>query len=133
MRLETGAKFGAVWVTALDGDRPVRTARRLLVTAVGPVRNTGMEYEKTEQVAARHKTPFWRIKTVGTGPVMMDAVEGRLRIRSTNAARLRAWTLDVNGKRGKSVPLERGKDEVTLRLSAEHRAVYYELGEGEAK
>jgi hypothetical protein len=133
VRLETSAKFGAVWVTALDGDRPVGTARRLLVTVVGPVRNTGLEYETTAQASTRHNAPLWRIKTVGTGPVLMDAVEGTLRIRTANAARMQAWALDVNGKRLRAVTLERAKDEVALRLSAEHRAVYYELGEGAAK
>lgn len=130
VRLETAAKFGAVWVTALDGERSVRSARRLLVTAVGPVRNSGMEYEQTEQIATRHKVPFWRIKTFGTGPVLMDAVEGPLRIRSAHAAKFVAWALDVNGKRIRKVHLERTKDAVTLTLAAADRCVYYEITDG---
>jgi archaellum component FlaF (FlaF/FlaG flagellin family) len=43
--LKSPTGFGAVYVTAMDGYAPIKTARHLLVTAVGPARNTGMEYE----------------------------------------------------------------------------------------
>jgi hypothetical protein len=117
-----------VYVTALDGDSPIVRARRMLVTVVGPARNTGMEYETTAEMAARHKVPFWRIKAVGTSPVLMDAVEGSLRIRHSNAGSLAAWALDVNGKRTGEAKLERTSEEVTLPLSASAAAVYYEIG-----
>jgi hypothetical protein len=125
VRLETGAKFGAVWVTALDGDKPIRGAQRLLVTVVGPVRNTGMEYETTAEMSTRHKAPLWRLKSFGAGPVLMDAVEGELRIRNANVAKLAAWTLDVNGKRSGEIEVGKSGDEITLALGT---SVYYEIG-----
>ncbi len=126
--LETTAKFGAVYVTAMDGLKPIREANRLLVTVVGPVRNTGMEYETTAEMSTRHKAPLWRIKSFGTAPVLMDAVEGKLRIRNTHAASLTAWALDVNGKRMGEVPLEKSAGAVALTLSASSAVVYYEFG-----
>ena len=34
--ISNASRYGAVWVTAMDGDAPIRTARHLLITAVGP-------------------------------------------------------------------------------------------------
>jgi hypothetical protein len=127
--LETTARFGAVYVTALDEAKPIRTARRLLVTVVGPTRNTGMEYETTSEISGKYKVPLWRVKSFGTGPVLMDAIEGKLRIRNDGAAALVAWALDVNGKRTGKVPLERTAGAITLTLSAADAAVYYEIGD----
>ena len=126
--LETSAKFGAVYVTALDGDKPIRSAARILVTVVGPARNTGMEYETTQEISKKHNAPLWHLKAFGTGPILMDAVEGKLRIRNNSAAALTAWALDINGKRMREVPLVRAKDSATLTLSASDAAVYYEIG-----
>src|SRR4029078_9107608 len=53
--------LGAVWVTAMDGDAPIRTARHLLITAVGPARNSGMEYEITPQLS-RLGAPLQHLK-----------------------------------------------------------------------
>ncbi|MCL5742726.1 MAG: hypothetical protein M1541_02180 [Acidobacteria bacterium] len=39
MTLKSPTKFGAVYATAMDGLAPLREARRMLITAVGPARN----------------------------------------------------------------------------------------------
>ncbi len=124
--LKSPNRFGAVWVTAMDGMSPVRSARHLLITAVGPARNTGMDYERTEQIS-RLGTPLWRLKNEGAGPALLEAITGELRIQSRHAGQMKCWTLDAVGKRLDPVPLRVISGEVVLEMRAEHKTVYYEL------
>jgi hypothetical protein len=112
----------------MDGMAPIRSARRLLVTAVGPARNTGMEYEQTSEMSAKHHVPLWKIKTLGSGPVRLEAIEGSLRITSDHARQLKAWTLDVNGKRTGEVRLAIKGNSVTLAMRSSDETMYYEIG-----
>ncbi len=124
--LKSPTRFGALYVTAMDGHSPIREARRLLITAVGPARNTGMEYAETTQ-KSQFSGPFWRLKSEGTAPALLEAVIGELRIQSQRAKALKAWTLDVVGKRRQAVPLQALDGTAQLQLNAQHEAVYYEL------
>jgi hypothetical protein len=124
--LSSPNRFGAVWVTAMDGLSPIRSARRLLVTAVGPARNTGMEYEQTSQMS-RLGAPFWHLKSVGAAPALLEAAVGELRIRSSHARQMKCWALDVVGNRRQRVPVSVEAGELVLGLRAAHQAVYYEL------
>ncbi len=119
--------FGAVYVTAMDEDRPIESARRLLVTAVGPARNTGMEYETTSQMSPLG-VPYTRLRNAGTAPALLEAVIGQVEIRSRLAGQLKAWTLDVVGNRVGEVPLGVKSNAITLDLSAQAKTVYYEIG-----
>ena len=110
----------------MDGMSPVRSARHLLITAVGPARNTGMDYERTEQIS-RLGTPLWRLKNEGAGPALLEAITGELRIQSRHAGQMKCWTLDAVGKRLDPVPLRVISGEVVLEMRAEHKTVYYEL------
>ena len=125
--LATPTRFGAVYVTAMDGEKPISSARRLLVTAVGPARNTGMEYEQTAQAVPQRDATFWRLKSEGRSPTLLEAVVGELRVRNVNAASLKAWALDFVGKRREELPLRVDPGFVSLRLGPEQRAVDYEL------
>jgi len=119
-------KFGAIYVTAMDGDAPVRSARRLLVTAIGPARNTAMEYETTSQQSPLG-TPYRRLREVGKAPALLHAVTGRLQIRSDLSGRLKAWTLDIVGNRIREVPLTTESNAAVLTMQADYKTVYYEL------
>jgi hypothetical protein len=126
--IQSSTRFGAVYVTAMDDSAPIRSARRLLVTAVGPARNTGMEYEETSR-KSRLGTPYMRVKAVGDAPTLLEAVSGVIEVRSARAGQLKAWTLDVVGKRRKEVGLTAGAGTVRLALEPEDSSVYYELAE----
>jgi hypothetical protein len=126
IRLSSPTRFGAVYVTAMEGREPIGVARRLLITAVGPARNTGMESETTPQ-PSRLGGPLWHLKSPGTAPALLEAVTGEIRIRSDRARELKAWTLDVVGKRTREVPVEVQDGTVRLELSAAYETVYYEL------
>ncbi len=118
--------FGAVYVTAMDEDRPIESARRLLVTAVGPARNTGMEYETASQRSPLG-VPYSRLRDAGKAPALLEAVTGQLEIRSRVAGQLKAWALDVVGNRVRDIPLGVKANAVILDLSAQAKTVYYEL------
>jgi hypothetical protein len=119
-------RFGAIYVTAMDGDAPVKSARHLLVTAVGPARNTGMQYTTTSRQSPLG-TSYQRLDEVGKAPALLNAVTGRLAIRSDLTGRLKAWTLDVVGNRIREVPLAIESNAAILNMQADYRTVYYEL------
>jgi hypothetical protein len=124
--IESPTHFGAVYVTAMDGYAPISGARRVLITAVGPARGTGMEYETTAQ-PSRLSAPLWRLKTEGAAPALLEAVTGELQIRCNHPKDFKAWTLDAVGKRVRPIPLQAQEDAIRLKLDAECETVYYEL------
>ena len=126
VRLESTTGFGAVYVTSMDGSAAIRDARALLVTAVGPARNTGMEYEPTSE-KSQFDGPFWRLKAEGGPPALIEAVVGSLKIRTGSAAKMKAWILDAVGNRIREIPIRRQEDGILLELKAEYESVYYEL------
>jgi hypothetical protein len=124
--LKSPTEFGAVYVTAMDGDLPLKSAGRILLTAVGPAKNTGMEYETTAQ-NSRLGGPYWRLKDVGEAPVLLRSVTGQVELRGCRPGPWKAWVLDVVGKRLQEIPVAQNPDRVLLSLQPPHRAVYYEL------
>jgi Beta-galactosidase len=120
--------FGAIYVTAMDGMAPISDGRRILITAVGPASNTGMEYEQTN-VMSRLGSPNWHLKQEGTGPTLLEAVTGELELRVKHPHRFKCWTLDVTGKRREQVPISVQKGHIRLDLKAKYKTVYYELAE----
>jgi hypothetical protein len=126
VKLDSPTRFGAVYVTAMDGHEPIRAARHLLITAVGPARSTGMEYETTAS-RSRLAAPLWHLKHPGTTPALLQAVTGEIRIQSDRGKELKAWALDVIGKRIREVSLQVQDGTVRLELRAAYESVYYEL------
>ena len=124
--VQSPTNFGALYVTAMDGQTPIESARRLLVTAVGPARNTGMEYETTSQPSPQGM-PYQRLREAGTAPALLNAVTGRIEIRSGNTGSLKAWALDLVGNRVREITLSANSDAVILDLRPEHTTVYYEI------
>ncbi len=127
MMVTTDIPFGAVWLTAVDGDKPIVEATRLLITAVGPARNTGMEYERTAEPVPDRDATYWRLKSEGSGPLMMQAVQGEVRVLSHQAERLKAWALDLNGKRRVPIEVVVEANFVRVPISGAYRTCYYEL------
>jgi len=127
VRFVSNTRFGALYVTAMEGPAPIASARRLLVTAVGPARNTGMEYETTTE-PSRLGVPYSRLKQVGRAPTLLEAVSGELRIRSSRSSELKAWKLNPVGQRVQEIPVSAEAGEIILLPRPEHEAVYYELG-----
>jgi hypothetical protein len=125
--MDLSTPFGAVYVTTLRDELPIGESPRLLVTAVGPARNTGMRYEETDEVARQHGTHLYRLADPGEAPILLRAIAGTVRIRTERADRLQGWVLDLNGRRRCTTELDTEDGTVVLQLAAEHRTVYYEL------
>jgi len=125
--IDSPTNFGAVYVTAMDGYAPIKSARHILVTAVGPARNTGMEYEKTGQKSEMDDALFWRLKNAGDAPALLRAVTGKIRIKTRLAGKLRCWLLNIVGKRTKRISLEVDTGTVLLEMKPEYKSVYYEI------
>ena len=124
--LHSPTNFGAVYVTVMDAEPTIESAHRLLVTAVGPAKNTGMEYETTAQMSPLG-VPYSRLRQAGTAPALLEAVTGQVEIRSRLAGQLKAWTLDVVGNRVREVPLAAKSDTVVLNMRPEAKTVYYDI------
>jgi hypothetical protein len=127
VQIESATNFGALYVTAMDGDSPIAAAKHLLITAVGPARNTDMEYEKTTEKSEVDDAPFWRLKKEGGAPLLLEAVTGRVAIRCQQPDKMKCWILNIVGKRGEQVPLSTEKNAVALTMQPEHKTVYYEI------
>jgi hypothetical protein len=123
--LRTANRFGAVYVTAMSGDAPIRSAGRLLVTAVGPVTSAGREWEPAGR--SGRLGPYLKLKSPGDGVPLLEAIEGELRVRVARPREFKAWTLDVVGARREPVPLTIDGGAIVLRLEAAHKTMYYEL------
>jgi glycosyl hydrolase family 42 (putative beta-galactosidase) len=126
-RIKSSTRFGAVYVTSLEDSRSLRSAKRILVSAVGRARNTNMEYATARDRSGVHGVTLQRLSRVGRAPVLLEAIVGEVRIRTRHASALRAWALDPNGKRKAEVRLTVDAGEVVLRLRAACETVYYEL------
>jgi len=124
--ITSSTRFGAVWVTAMDGDASIQKARHLLITAVGPARNTGMEYETTTELS-RLGAPLQHLRAEGGAPALLEAVIGDIQVRCDHPEAFKCWSLDAVGKRQGEVHLQTKENTVQLRLSQEYQTVYYEL------
>ena len=118
--------FGALWVTAKDGDAPISSARHILITVVGPAKNTGMEYELTGE-KSRLGDAMARLSNPGTSPILLEAVVGTIEIKNTNSNNLKAWALDIAGNRIQEVPLTKKPRSVLLEMEPKYKTVYYEI------
>ena len=85
-----------------------------------------MEYEILERVS-RGGNPSARLKSMGEPPIQLQAVIGDVEIKTSQAEALKAWALNVVGKRIAEVPLTKRPGKVILTMDAKYKTVYYEL------
>lgn len=107
------APFAAVFVTSLDREGALDTAKSALVTVVGRAANTGMVFNE-----ARNE-----LIAIGDGPVRLEPV--RVSLRTSDRLPKEIQVLDHDGRRtGKTLPVS-GPD--IILDGAEHKTLYYEL------
>ncbi len=84
-----------VWVSALD-DNPIRRSRRLLVTHLTDLQNTGIEYaEETRQT----------LRNWGRMPHLVRAGKAHLTIALVDPERYGVWALAPSGRRLAQIPV----------------------------
>lgn len=104
VRVTTKGSDATVWVSALD-TAPIRNSRRLLVTHLTDLQNTGIKYLEE----ARRTLLAW-----GTLPHLVRAGQAEVAIRINDAARLKVWALSTGGKRIAQVPAQAQNDTLTF-------------------
>ncbi len=94
VRIAVEGSDATVWVSALD-QNPIRQSRRLLVTHLTDLQNSGIRYAE----AARQTLLAW-----GRLPHLVRAGKAGLSIRLDNPAQYQVWALAPSGKRLAQVP-----------------------------
>jgi len=106
--------YAALILTSLDG-KPLETARRILLTAVGSAENKGMEWNDTRTSVGNK----W-----GTGPTLVNGISAEVtlpfRVKSVRA-------LDGCGLPQGAVPLRVEGNTCRFTIGPEHRTLWYEI------
>lgn len=96
MKLQVKNPFAIVFVTALNQDESLETAREILITTIARAKNTGMEYNAAGDT----------LVAVGTAPLLMEAVDWSLEMPDLGDYEF--MPLDHQGRAGtqKRIPVE---------------------------
>jgi hypothetical protein len=89
VRIKMQESDATVWVSALD-DRPIRESRRLLVTHLTDLQNTGIRYAEEE----RQTLLDW-----GGLPHLVRAGQAEVSVRFERPDQYQVWALSPGGKR----------------------------------
>ena len=117
VELELQSPFAVVIVTALD-DQPLTASKRILVTALGNAVNSGMTLGPGRN----------RLANAGSSPVLVEPIVGRLSLRGLTAkGSVKVHALGPNGERDHAVAAIETAGGLSFGLSAEHRAMHYEI------
>jgi hypothetical protein len=111
-----------VWVSALD-DQPIVDSRRLLVTHLTDLQNTGIQYAER----ARQTLLDW-----GKLPHLVRAGRAEVRLQLANPRGFRVWALSTSGTRVAEVPAQVSADALVFTVDvagvADHGAILcYEI------
>lgn len=109
--------WAAITLTAMDGP-DFRSPGRILVAAVGDVRNTGMEWKNSEKSSVGRN---W-----GKAPTLARGVETRVSL-PVPASRLKAWALDERGQRKREIQAKPGTLGASIELGAQYQTLWYEV------
>jgi hypothetical protein len=106
--------YATVVLTSLDG-KPLESAQRILLAAVGSATNPGMKWNATRTSVGKD----W-----GTGPAEVNGIAATLTLPR---ARARMFALDGRGNRLAEVPGTSGATSTQFTLGPQHRTLWYEI------
>lgn len=113
---------GNVALISIDGTRPIRNAGRLLLVLATNALNSNMLFEDKEM--------RFMLKG-GKMPILLQTGKFELAFRSSNAEKMKAFALRMDGKRLAEIPLKRNGRELVLSVDtaalSAGPAIYYEL------
>jgi hypothetical protein len=108
--------FAVLTLTAVD-DKPIEQSKSLLLTAVGSVENTGMQWN-----AARNSVgDKW-----GTGPTLAEGVSASVTVH-TLAASATVYALDGAGRRVNKIDSRLVNGSLTFAILPADRTLWYEI------
>ncbi|MDF3067724.1 MAG: hypothetical protein K0R38_3325 [Polyangiaceae bacterium] len=115
--LQLESPFSVVILTALE-EQPIKSAKRLLLTALGNAVNTGMTLAPGRN----------RLVNAGSSPVLVEPIVGRLElIGLVGKEPVKVYALGPNGERDHAVPVLESVAGPSFELSAAHRTMHYEI------
>lgn len=107
--LQSETPFAGIFLTALDRNADLKTGKRLLLTAIARVRNTGQKISEDGK----------ELLAVGSAPMVMEPVKASVQMRGVKAVRV----LDHDGRlTEKTVPVADGRFAID---GAQEKAFYY--------
>ncbi len=113
---------GNLALASIDGRKPIREARRLLLVVATNVLNSGMKFEDPEQRF---------LLKLGSTPLLLETGTFDLAFTSRHAGSLKAYALAMDGKRISELPLQIRGSRVMLHLDTaaipNGPALYFEL------
>ena len=112
VELETSSGHCALVVTSLDG-KPLRESARLLITAVG---NSSANTVTAPQAPAE------------IPPSLMEAISATVKIRTPLS---HVYAVGTAGRRLAPVAAQREGEILTITISGDHQAMWYEVTSGE--
>jgi len=108
-------------VSSMDG-KPLDESQRMLAILATDAINTGMTFADPART---------RLVSQGTLPPRIRAGKVTVELESSHAARIRAYGLDLTGKRGPELTLERGAKSVRVtldnKLGAQGPTTFFEI------
>jgi len=113
LTIQLKTPFTVLLVTSLERDRPIATAKNLLLVAVSRAQNKGMQYNADRT----------QLLEVGTSPLLLEPVQAMLSLKRADTATLHV--LDHAGRRsGRKINVT----DRSLELAGEvYKTIYYEL------
>ncbi|MBC8141747.1 MAG: hypothetical protein H7Y38_09945, partial [Armatimonadetes bacterium] len=111
----------AITATSLD-DKPVRSSKRLLITHLTDLQNTGATFATSDKLV---------LEKWGELPYLVRCGSATVTLTRPDAAKLKAWRLDTTGKRVAPLAVKATKTGATLELSTlapdGSATLYYEV------
>ena len=115
---------GNLALASIDGNKPIREAKRLLLVVATNVLNSGMTFEDPEQRF---------LLKLGTMPVLLETGTFELAFTSGSVPKLKLHALAMDGRRIAELPLRKNgnRAEISLNTAAipNGPALYFELAE----
>lgn len=115
VELKIDTPFAVVAVSSLTNE-PIRSSRRLLLTAVARAENTDMVYDlfHTRRLSA------------GRGPILVEPVRGMVTIK-TGRSDLRVWPLSAEGERFAEIDASSEQGQLMIPLTDSAKTIYYAI------
>ncbi len=113
-----GNNFAAMTLTAMDR-KPLSQSRRILLTLVGKVENTGMVWNADRTSLGEQ----W-----GHGPILAEGIPAAITLKTDGTPGRQVWALDATGKRGTAVPVTAANGSLSFTVGPQFKTVWYEIG-----
>ncbi|MBC2602800.1 sugar-binding protein [Puniceicoccus vermicola] len=111
--------YGTIALTSTDG-APIAKSKRMLMVAAGRIQNTGTVYTTGDDNVVR-------ITKVGSAPILIEGLHGRVALTNLERNDLNVYALDVEGRRIGEVPVERRNGQIIFSLNPGLSTLWFEI------